>query len=262
MLKSTILVLCLLFAPTHAWALDSTIEKMEGRGTTQQETLIVTPDGDIHAAVILIPGGKGITTFKGRAPTAKVVKGANNALIRNRELYAKAGLLTAVFAPPPSHSKIMGDVRTTPEHAEDIAVLVKHLKAKTNGKPVWIVGTSMGSISAAHAAISIPDVDGIVLTASVSLPTKIGGTPVQDQDVGQITDPVLIVHHEKDGCYATPYEGAAKIQAAMSRATPVQLITMSGGEDRGNPCKASGYHGFSGLDRDVTAKIAAFIIAH
>jgi hypothetical protein len=43
-------------------------------------------------------------------------------------------------------------------------------------------------------------------------------------------------------------------------ATPRKdLIAMQGGENQGDPCEAFAYHGYNGLERDVVARIAAWI---
>jgi hypothetical protein len=39
-----------------------------------------------------------------------------------------------------------------------------------------------------------------------------------------------------------------------------ELVTYKGGENRGDPCEAFAYHGFNGLEKDVVAKIAEWII--
>ena len=40
-----------------------------------------------------------------------------------------------------------------------------------------------------------------------------------------------------------------------------QLISFKGGENRGNPCQALAYHGFNGLEREVVAQTATWILA-
>ena len=52
-------------------------------------------------------------------------------------------------------------------HASDIGAMAAYLK-KQAAVPVWLVGTSMGTFSAAGGAIAAEDVDGLVLTSTIT----------------------------------------------------------------------------------------------
>ena len=58
------------------------------------------------------------------------------------------------------------EVRASSQHAQDALAVVKAIRAVTT-RPVWLVGTSRGTISAAAAAVLDQGqlIDGIVLTS-------------------------------------------------------------------------------------------------
>jgi pimeloyl-ACP methyl ester carboxylesterase len=61
----------------------------------------------------------------------------------------------------------------TSEHAADVKQAIAAMR-EVAPVPVWLVGTSMGSLSAANAAARLPEggPDGIVLTSSVTETSK------------------------------------------------------------------------------------------
>ena len=90
--------------------------------------------------------------------------------------------------------------------------------------PVWLVGTSMGTFSAAGGAIaSARNIDGLVLTSTItrSKPDwKIARSHrdgVASMALARITVPTLIVSHRKDGCDITPAADAPKLKGAADQ---------------------------------------------
>ena len=39
-----------------------------------------------------------------------------------------------------------------------------------------------------------------------------------------------------------------------------QLLSFKGGENQGDPCEARAYHGFNGIESDVVAQTAAWML--
>ena len=208
------------------------------------------------ATVLLLSGGKG--------GMGKIVDGqpsSENFLVRSRNHFSENGLNVAVLGLP--SDKKTGYVeyadRLSPEHLQDIKRVVEYLKTDT-GLPVWLVGTSRGTVSATAAAIDFGNelLDGIVLTASVVSYKKAGAVPTQD--IGKIQIPVLVVHHEKDGCaICAPYEVPSIMKGLKN--TPVKkLLMVSGGDNpTGDPCEALHYHGFIGIEEATVKSMAAWI---
>src|SRR5258708_37510537 len=145
------------------------------------------------ATVMLLPGGEGgIGAVKGEPPRSK------NFLVRTRDLFADAGFNVAVIGKPSDHDLTL-QFRATQEHVEDLRVIVDRLRAQF-GKPVWLVGTSRGTVSAAAAAAALDPsiVSGIVLSSSITYSRNGPAVPVLP--LGDVRLPVLVMHHKRDAC--------------------------------------------------------------
>ena len=159
----------------------------------------------------------------------------------------------------PSDRRTLDDFRNTPEHAQDNAALIEFLRQQSK-VPVWAVGTSNGSLSAAATSIHLKEKGpvGIVLTSSTTKAPIAAAHPVTVAALHEVKVPVLIVHHKRDGCMATPYDAMPGLIAAFKSAKKVELITKEGGSSGGNPCH-SGYHQFLEIESAVTKEIADWI---
>jgi hypothetical protein len=86
-----------------------------------------------------------------------------------------------------------------------------------------------------------------------------------EEDENESTDirvPTLVIHHKKDGCMVTPYELAGALMQNLTQTPKKELLTLSGGDlSVSDPCEASSYHGFLGLDAEVVTAIASWIKA-
>jgi dienelactone hydrolase len=211
------------------------------------------------AAVILFAGGHGgLQIF----PNGSFKWGEGNFLVRTRQLFAKNGLSVAVVDAPSDRqtAPFLGGFRQKPEHVADIKALIAWLKQQAN-VPVWLVGTSRGTQSAAFIATQIGvgegGPDGLVLTSTI-LSDNVG-RPVPAMPLKNIAIPVLVVHHEKDGCKHCAYSQIPRLMEKLSSTPKKELMTFKGGENRGDPCEAFAYHGFNGLEKDVVVKIAEWI---
>jgi pimeloyl-ACP methyl ester carboxylesterase len=211
------------------------------------EPIYLTTVANPRASVILFPGGIGL-----------VAKVRANFLLRVAPRFVAAGMTVAVFDSPSDHPNGIGPpFRSTPQHAADIAAAVALLKSRSPA-PVWLIGTSNGSISAAEGAATVgpPKVAGVVLTSSVWE----GG--MLSVPLGQISVPVLVVHNRDDGCRVSPYGETASSMALMRQAPTKELLTVSGGSLRGDPCEAMSQHGYLGIEDQVVPAIIAWIEGH
>jgi pimeloyl-ACP methyl ester carboxylesterase len=228
-------------------------------GVTQRFLLL----GPAHpkAAVILFAGKHGglQITSEGRFKW-----GEDNFLVRTREMFAAHGLLTAVVDAPSDRQSdpYLWGFRYKPEHVADIKAVIAWLKQQAK-VPVWLVGTSMGTQSAAVVAVRLPVAgggpDGLVLTSTILKIDK--GKPVPDLLLGKIGVPVLVVHHRQDRCEYTPYAEIPRLMDKLSGSPKKELLTVDGGYNRGNPCDGITYHGFAGIEKEVVTKIAQWITA-
>ncbi len=154
-----------------------------------------------------------------------------------------------------------GWVRTGDLHGKDNVAIFKALKQRSP-VPLWIIGTSMGTISAVAAAIRDADglVAGVVLTSTI-LAYKVPGA-VPTQDLAKIRVPVLLFHHEHDACWACRAHELRFASDKLTNAPVVKTILVSGGEGAaGTPCEPDHHHGFVGMREDAVDRIAAWILA-
>jgi pimeloyl-ACP methyl ester carboxylesterase len=223
--------------------------------------MIVLLPPDPKAAVILFPGGHGgLQVF----PNGSMKWGEGNFLVRTRQLFADAGLAVAVVDAPSDRQSapFLGGFRQKPEHADDIKAVIGWLRE--NAKvPVWLVGTSRGTVSAAYVATELAAApvgpDGLVLTSTILTDDK--GRPVPAMPLGKIRVPVLVVHHEQDGCAHCAFSDVPALTGKLGRSPKTQLLTFKGGGNKGDPCEAFAYHGFNGLEGEVVQQTVAWILA-
>lgn len=229
------------------------------RPDVTQRMLVLTPAAP-KAAVVLLPGGHGGLQI---APDGTMKSGNGNFLVRNRQLFADQGLMVAVLDAPSDHQQppYLANFRQTPEHASDIKAVMAWLREKTH-KPVWLVGTSRGTQSAAYVATVLSGSDGpdgIVLTSTILTDRK--SRPVPAMPLDHIRVPVLVVHHKQDGCSHCSYADAPLLLTKLVNAPKTELLSFTGGQSTGDPCEAFAYHGFNGLEPEVVKQISDWILA-
>lgn len=199
------------------------------------------------ASVILFPGGDGVLSGMG-----------NNFLVRVSGQVAASGLNVALADAPSDQGTGMGTpFRSSEAQARDVAAIVAFLRSKSS-VPVWVVGTSRGSISAANAAerLGPSQIAGLVLTSAVWA-DGMGAVPLD-----RIAVPTLVVHNRLDGCSESPFSGATAAVLQLSHAPAKELIAVSGGSGRGAPCGARSPHGYYGIEGAVVAPMVEWIKAH
>ncbi len=157
--------------------------------------------------------------------------------------------------------------RMSDNHAADIGVVAAYLK-KQAPVPVWLVGTSMGTFSAAEGAIA-GKADGLVLTSTITHSNprwdiaKRQPDAVADMALDRITVPALIVANGEDSCAQPPPSGATKLKRALTHAAKVDVVMLSGGlPPRSEPCEAKSRHGHFGIEVKAVGAIADFIKAN
>jgi len=229
------------------------------RSNVTQRFLFSTPERP-QAAVILFAGGDGGLELSQDGSVGSLRK---NFLVRSRQLFIDHGLSIAVVdAPSDRQKKALIGFRQSPEHVQDIKAVIAWLKQQGN-VPVWLVGTSRGTQSAAFIAtelsVSAGGPDGVVLTSTMMTDDK--GRAVPEMPLEKIAIPVLVVHHEQDGCKHCSFDSVPGLMQKLSGTARKELISVRGGRDQGDPCAALAHHGFNGLEKDVVGKIADWINA-
>src|SRR6266568_4932748 len=211
---------------------------------------LAAPSGETTAVILMFPGGLGQNHF--RVSDGKVVMGGNF-LVRTAKHFAARGLLVAVIDTPSDQPQGMDDAfRMGKAHVEDVTKVLQMLEAKTPA-PIYLAGTSRGTLSIAALGPSIkdPNVKGLVLTTSLCDPGRgrNRAATVFDAPLKRITMPVLVVQHRDDACWASPFSAATGIPAALSGSAKVDFVAVSGGDPpRSEPCEAFAAHGFVGRE--------------
>jgi pimeloyl-ACP methyl ester carboxylesterase len=196
------------------------------------------------ASLVLFPGGDGVYMAL-----------RNNFLIRIAPELVRQGFSVFIADVPSDHATGMNtSYRLGAGHAAGIAAIAALAKSKAP-VPVWLIGTSRGSVSAANGAFRLGhSVSGVVLTSSVWA-SGMAGVPLDKIDV-----PVLIVHNRDDGCQESPPAGAEA--AARLITAPHELMLVSGGSARGGACGAMSPHGYLGIEAQVVEPMLAYIKSH
>ncbi len=197
--------------------------------------------------------------------------GSKNFLVRTRDRFAAQRFMVAVVDAPADHQGRRGMsavFRMSSPHAQDIGAVVAYLKKEAN-VPVWLVGTSMGTFSAAGGGIALKSIDGVVLTSSITRAKPdwkiVSSHPngVASMRLSAIAVPTLIVSHRNDGCDITPAADASKLTKALTKSRKVDVAILDGGSPpQSQPCEAMSQHGFLGIESQAVSRIAQFIKAN
>lgn len=203
-----------------------------------------------RAIMVMFIGGNGALNLQ---PGGTVV--GPNVLIRMRDKIRDAEVrLIYVDAPVGAHS------RSHEAYAKSVRRIIE--QENKDALPVFVAGISRGTISAANVAARVP-VAGVILLSVVTGSTYDGtvrGVPIAD-----ITAPSLLMLHRKDSCISSGSEHALRSFAAEMKKSSVTIAVLDGGTDEGPgvgraaACHPKSYHGFNGIDAEVSDTILTWI---
>jgi pimeloyl-ACP methyl ester carboxylesterase len=215
--------------------------------------LHVMTQPEATATLILLPGGD--------AGSGKIVDGqpsSKNFLTRSRALFFAQQFNVIVVFRPSDLQSLDYDYRISPAHMQELAAVVRHAR-QLSPAPVWLVGTSRGTVSGTAATLALPEgsVQGLVLTSSVT--SKKPGA-IATQKISHIKVPTLVVHHQNDACKVCVPKEAARITEGLKSAPVKKFLMISGGADPiGDPCQAEHWHGFINHEPETVQMISAWI---
>jgi len=207
------------------------------------------------------PGSGGLIGL--RREQERIKFSAGNFLVRSRGEFTKRGVIAAVVEAPSDQQRNWGmtdEFRLGKEHFTDISMVVADLIKRFPTLPVFLVGTSRGSVSAAALSARFGgELSGAVLTASMfrqsGRQSKEPGPGLSRFDFSTIKVRLLFVHHVSDHCAVTPYGDAARFAEAHS------LITVFGGSSpQSDPCDAFSAHGFFGKESEAIAETVNWML--
>lgn len=215
---------------------------LDTRPGATQGFLLLVPEKPV-ASAILFAGGSGRIRLKRDGRLRSV-----NFLVRTRKLFARRGIAVAVVdAPSDIRSLKPVGTRFGKRHQKDMEAVIAYLR-RTLKRPVWLVGTSRGTLSAAAIAANtrVP-VDGLVLTSSLM--------EVTETDLDKVKVPAMVVANRNDVCNVTPPDYAESIARALrTRAVYFESSGMTG-----RACGTLSAHGFLGIEEKVVDAIARFM---
>ncbi len=241
--------------PNAAFTNEVIVAELPGRSVS---ALITHRPGDTKftRAIALFPGSPGYMNLRVEGGEIRFGLGGNF-LVRARRHFIEDGFMTVVIdAPSDQQGSFYQAFRETPRYGEDVKGVLDAVSKRFGALDWTFIGTSEGSVSAAHAARMLPsEAKRVVLTASVVAPSR-RGRGVEVADINAIRIPVLWVHNRNDPCQFTQY---SRIRSYAAE-TKTPLVTVSGaGNVRGEPCEAFTPHGFVGMEVKTIQAILAWI---
>ena len=261
MLRTVLLALLLTATTLPAWAAESVLTLTPRPGVSLR-VLVDRPAAPI-GSVVLMAGGDGVLYLDTQGNIGSGLRG--NHLVRTRAAYVAAGY--AVFVPDlASDQRGTRGYRFGTDYANDVAAVIA--EARKVAAPVAIVGTSRGALSVAAVFTKQSAVrpDAAVISSGVLLGNDSGtGSASTMGDVGRINVPVMLLRHRLDSCRVSAPADADRFKALMTGAPKVDIVTLDGGGPRGTtaePCGASHYHGFYGIDDQAVAATVQWLRAN
>jgi pimeloyl-ACP methyl ester carboxylesterase len=221
-----------------------------------QRALLAMPPRP-KAAIVMLPGGAGDL---GLTRGGDILQG-ENFVVRTRALWVARGF--AVLVPDTIDGANLRGLRSSPQYARVVESLISFAHDRT-AVPVFLLGTSQGSIAAVNGAAHAPGgtLAGLILTESVSV---MGGSheTVFDADPQGVRIPALVLANEDDQCEVAPPAMAPKIAAAISNSPDVKVVTVSGGLFRSSrDCGSLTPHGYYGIEDKVVTIISDWMQDH
>jgi len=210
-----------------------------------------------RGTIVMLPGGAGDVGVERDGD----IRHDDNFVVRTRALWERHGY--AVLIPDTIDRANLRGVRSTPAYARLVNDLVDFAHRQVSG-PVFLLGTSQGSIAAMNGAAhtSTGSIAGLVLTESVSVMGGSGET-VFSADPQLVRIPALIVANRDDRCNVAPPQDAPRIAASLTASRDVRVLMVSGGTTRSaKDCGSLTPHGYFGIEEQVVSGISRWMDSH
>ena len=222
-------------------------------GGTERVLFLGTPGA--RALLVLLPGGDGIIGLDNGGAVHQL---GSNFLVRTTGQWVGQGF--DIILPDAPNGASQTGQRHLPAYADAIGKAIDLGRSRA-ALPVWLIGTSRGSIAAVNGAAHLGSkVSGAILTSSVTRPGDAGET-IFDAEPGVIAVPVLVVSNEYDTCAETPPGDAPVVLSALTRSPRKELIMVTSGQiaKRSDPCAGASPHGYLGIEGMVVQRISDWI---
>jgi pimeloyl-ACP methyl ester carboxylesterase len=228
-------------------------------GVTQSYFFAHVPEKP-RAIAVLFPGGYGSIHL--RKENGQIKFDGENFLVRSRVEFVKRNVAAAIPDAPSDQSRygMKDEFRFGDQHLADISAVIADLNQRLPGLPLFLIGTSRGTVSAASLGARFgSQAAGVVLTSTVFRATgrdsKEPGPQLSKFDFAGIKIPVLFVHHVSDQCATTEYADAQRLSDKYP------LISVLGGlPPKSDPCDAFSAHGYYGKESETIGEIVNWML--
>jgi pimeloyl-ACP methyl ester carboxylesterase len=218
-----------------------------------QRVLYIPAAGRMRGVMVMFPGGTGDIGIGKDGE----IKHDDNFVVRTRDLWRARGY-GVVLVDALDHQSMRG-VRSTEAYA-DVTRRILAFARERGGVPVWVLGTSQGSIAAMNAAAhaGAQEIAGVILTESVSI---LGGSheTVFDAHPDRVRSSALVVANEDDQCKVAPPGKANEIAQSMRETHAAVLVVHGGVKRSSNDCGSLTPHGYYGIEEPVVGNIVAWM---
>ena len=238
---------------------------LKTRPEVTQSVLLWEPYSPQPEIVILLfpggPGNVGLGLKDGRAEaTRRYLFGSQ------RESFARPKITVVVIDAPSDYGDMDEPFRRSEKHLADVAAVVREIRSRFPKARLVLMAHSRGTVSAGFAARALQDQVGAVVLvsgryhvterAANAPPGNPGGPGLSDLDLGSLKSPVLLVHHARDACSATPPAMAERLAARLP------LIKVATGVDETNPdrfCFPGSNHWLSEREKETIEEIVNWL---
>lgn len=261
-----LLALCAGLAQAQAIAVPTSYQGMFASSDPTMTFLFRAPEA--RATLVFIPGGEGRVkmqadwTAEHRYFSSYHFNVALRSLGDPKTTAARLNLVifdSPVDLPTANH---WSAARTGGEHLTRVEDVVRHYR-ELLGRPVWVMGHSMGSISVTELYKRLQDNGKAKLTAGLIISGGENGTSL---NWATTRLPVLVVHHEQDGCAGNTPDHARRLHEKLREAGNAvsELVFIRGGSltpGNNNPCR-SGFHMYYGAGEELAGTLDRFLDKH
>lgn len=248
--------------PPHAQGLTEELISVDLSDNKKQVGVLSTKKGSSNPTklAVLLPGSPSVVRPVVENGVMTGSKLTGNFLIRARRFLVDESVASLIVdCQSESGDYCASSYQASKQRQEDVDKLISEAKKrKPSITEVWLVGTSMGTISSSFMPIHNPSgYAGAIHTAAITDPyAKKSYRELGGFDYKKASIPQIFVHHVNDPCALTPYSGAKSISEKYG----VSLVSVSGGSGfQGGVCEAFTEHGFKGKEKEVMTAITAII---
>lgn len=248
--------------PAHAQGLKEELISVDLTGNKKQIGVYSTKIGSDRPTklAVILPGYPSVVRPVVENGVMTGAKLSGNFLIRARRFVVDESVASLVVdCQSESGEYCSSTYQASKQRQEDVDALIGEVKKRIPSiQEIWLVGTSMGTISSSFMPIHNPTgYAGAIHTAAITDPYARGSyRELGGFDYKKAAIPQFFIHHVNDPCALTTYPSAKSITNKYN----IPLITVTGGSGfQGGACEALTEHGFRGKEKEVMNAVTAII---